>query len=231
MELPSLIPDPEVVQAAAWFGPTGAVKAATGSADFSWVRLEQLAGFLARHLDMKREALEWLVFEDLQLFIATRHEEALCWLTPAEADSHWVANALLLTLASLQQFEKAKKEPPRELAQPEPAGQNGILTDELVPSAFHEDFEQTLAKAVGPKLAPRLIEQVAVSQGLKPRKLTLPALDGFIHEISLQIPYRGRRAVFLTEVNQLIRSHRIPKRSGLGPQRISVQNRGPRSGG
>jgi len=226
MELPSLIPDAEVVQAAAWFGPTGAVKAATGSPDFSWVRLEELAQFLARHLDMKREAVEWLVFEDLQLFIATRRGEALCWLTPTEADSHWVANALLLTLASLQQFEKSKKEPTLEDEKPKGAGDNGVLKEESVPSAFHQDLEQTLAKAVGPKLAPRIIEQVAVSQGLKPGKLAVPALDGFIHEISLQIPYRGRRAIFLTEVNQLIRSHRIPKRSGLGPQRLNVRGRG-----
>ncbi len=222
MEPPDLLPDPEIVLAAAWFDERGALKAANGQRDYGWSTLEKLAITLARHLDMGRDSFDWLVFDKLQLFVQSRRGEALVWLTPHEADCHWIANALALTLTNLQQTEALRRS--SELLA-EPASE--VSAAEAVPDGFMSEFERILAKAVGPTMARRLIIQIAGVQRLNPEAIPIAALDPFVHELSLQIPYRGRRSIFLTEVTQLMRSHAIPpKRIGFaGAQRLGSPGR------
>jgi len=214
MELPDLIPDSEAVLAAAWFEQDGKLKAATGHKDYPWNTLEKLSVSLSRHLEMDVESFEWLVFDGIQLFMATRGGEGLLWIAPAEVDSHWVANGLILTLVNLQQQEEEAK------VTREVSGPNGVTSEEAtVSESFMKDFEKVLSKAMGPTVACRLILQTATHQGIDANSPRVHQLDGFIHEISLQIPYRGRRSIFLTEVNQLIRSH------GISPKRLSYSGR------
>jgi len=237
---PELIPDRQLVLAAAWFDHRGALKAATGQTDYPWPLLEQLAAQIIHSLDPRIDSLHTIVYPRLQLLVQTSGGQGLLWLLPPSAPLHWAATALALTLAHLQQIESkasiaatdpataSAAPPPAPLLQPTPRSTGADKPDKpprrrarpattpatpappaLIPVGFLAEFEQILGQKTGPTLARKLIQQVADLQMLSLEKLPVARLDAFVHELSIQIPYRARRTLFLTEVNQLMRSHGI----------------------
>jgi len=196
---------PRIPFGAVYFDSTGTVLASWEGEGLARSLLLEFAQRLLPKLEFDQARFIWLALSGHQACVMIRDGRALASVVRRSCNSHAFSAAMELAICALlqEEMDAAKALAAAEIEQHRAL--NPAAEKEL-PAAFINELEILLGKAIGPTNARRALNTARQNGN---GSWGLDEMFAFLEDTRLRMPYRVRRSVFTTEVNQLLRSHGI----------------------
>jgi hypothetical protein len=196
---------PKIPFGAVYFDSTGTVLASWDGEGLAHSLLIEFAQRLLPKLDFDQAQFIWLALSGHQACVMIRDGRGLASVVRRSCNAHAFSAAMELAMCALlqEEAEALRLQEAEELEK-----QRALIPspETALPIAFINELEILLGKSIGPTNARRALNAARQNHT---GNWGLNELFAFLEEMRLRMPYRVRRSVFTTEVNQLLRSHGV----------------------